>query len=258
MAHRSTRQELSDWLDRHGYRHAHVRVKETPHPYVVSPRLAHASILQETPHPYAVSPRLAHARISKISNKAPAVMTAGEINKELDKLEEQNSKLTQRMIDARRGYERPSEYLRLDDPLSIELRNNSNRREALRIEISSRYGPGAPRRLPKGFGPLKAHARIIHQGPTGRPVFTAHERDHHITTSGRRALKKPQFALPPSPEEKRRGIKGRLPIDNILRARAALARASMMHHQGHITAKQLKQVRRAVHRAWPTIEIETD
>ncbi len=34
------------------------------------------------------------------------------------------------------------------------------------------------------------HARMIHQPPTGRTVFAAHERDHHITTSGRRALKR--------------------------------------------------------------------
>lgn len=99
-------------------------------------------------------------------------------------------------------------------------------------------------------------AREIRQEPTGRPVFAAHERDHHITTAGRRALKRSQFALPPGPEEKRRGIKGRLPIDDIERARSALARASMMHHRGTITARQLAQARRAVHRAWPSIEIE--
>jgi hypothetical protein len=157
MAHRSAHHELNDWLDRNGYHHAHARKQATPHPYVISPRMAHARIDQE--HPYVTSPRM-------------------------------------------------------------------------------------------------AHARIIHQEPTGRPVFAAHERDHHITTAGRRALKRSQFALPPGPEEKRRGIKGRLPIDDITRARSALARASMMRHQGHITAKQLKAARRAVHRAWPSIRIE--
>jgi hypothetical protein len=154
MTHRSAHHELNDWLDRNGYRHAHARRQETPHPYGISPRRALAHIDQE--HPYVTSPRM-------------------------------------------------------------------------------------------------AHARIIHQGPTGRPVFAMHERDHHITTAGRRALKRSQFALPPGPEEKRRGIKGRLPIDDIARARSALARASMMAHQGHITAKQLAAVRRAVHRAWPSI-----
>jgi hypothetical protein len=99
-----------------------------------------------------------------------------------------------------------------------------------------------------------SHARVIHQEPTGREVFAAHERDHHITTSGRRALTRAQFALPPGPDEERRGIKGRLPIDTIKRARSALARASMMHHEGHITAGQLAEAQRAVHRAWPSIE----
>lgn len=105
-----------------------------------------------------------------------------------------------------------------------------------------------------GYTRTAQHARRkIHQEPTGRPVFAEHERDHHITTAGRRALSREQFALPPGPSEKRRGIKGRLPIDTLKRARSALARASMMHHKGHITARDLDEARRAVHRAWPSI-----
>lgn len=154
MTHRSAHHELNDWLDQNGYHHSHARRQETPHPYVISPRMAHAHINQE--HPYVISPRM-------------------------------------------------------------------------------------------------PHARVIHQGPTGRPVFAALERDRHITTAGRRTLKRGQFALPPGPEEKRRGIRGRLPIDNIARARSALARASMMAHQGHLSAKQLAGARRAVQRAWPSI-----
>lgn len=100
------------------------------------------------------------------------------------------------------------------------------------------------------------HARMIHQEPTGHEVFAAHERDHHITTSGRRALSRVQFALPPGPDERRRGIKGRLPIDTLKRARNALQRASQMRKRGHITAGQLTEVRRAVHGAWPSIDIE--
>ena len=34
MAPRSTLRELSDWLDRHGYHHAHARVRTTPPPDV--------------------------------------------------------------------------------------------------------------------------------------------------------------------------------------------------------------------------------
>jgi hypothetical protein len=87
-------------------------------------------------------------------------------------------------------------------------------------------------------------------------VFAAHERDHHITTTGRRALSREQFALPPGPEEKRRGINGRLPIDTIKRARNALTRAAQMHKRRHISAAQLAEARRAVHREWPSIEVE--
>lgn len=97
--------------------------------------------------------------------------------------------------------------------------------------------------------------RKIHQAPTGRAVFAEHEREHHITTAGRRALSRSQFALPPGPEEIRRGIKGRLPIDTRKRARAALTRASMMHNEGHIGERALAEARRAVSRAWPSIQI---
>jgi hypothetical protein len=98
-----------------------------------------------------------------------------------------------------------------------------------------------------------ADARMVRQKPTGREVFAAHERDHHITTSGRRALVRDQFALPPGPVEKRRGIAGRLPMDTIKRARNALSRAAQEHKRGDITAAQLGDVQRAVHRAWPSI-----
>ena len=102
-----------------------------------------------------------------------------------------------------------------------------------------------------------AHARMIHQEPTGREVFAAHERDHHITTAGRRALTPRQFALPPGPEEKRRGIKGRLPIDTLVRARNALARAAQMKKGGRLSSAQLATVRRKIHAAWPSIDVET-
>ena len=101
----------------------------------------------------------------------------------------------------------------------------------------------------------RAHARIVRQEPTGRPVFAEHERDGHITTSGRRALKRNQFALPPSSDEKRRGIKGRLPIDTIERARNALTRASQMQKRGDITARQLTAIRHKVNRAFPAIYV---
>lgn len=87
----------------------------------------------------------------KIATTDPKTMTPAQINREIDKLGERDSVLGQKMIDAGRGYERPSEYLRMEDPLSRELRTVSDRRAALRLEIEMRYGPGAPRRLPPGF-----------------------------------------------------------------------------------------------------------
>jgi hypothetical protein len=92
----------------------------------------------------------AASRPMRISATDPATMTAGAINKELDKLDERNSVLTDMMIDAGRGHERPSEYLQMNDPMSSELRSLSGRRSSLRAEISVRYGPGAPSRLPVG------------------------------------------------------------------------------------------------------------
>ena len=139
MARRGTSRELTDWLDGQGYRHSHARVQKAPHPYAVSPRMAHAG-------------------------------------------------------------------------------------------------------------------RVIHQEPTGRAVYAEHERDGHITTAGRRALSADQYALPPGPEEKRRGIKGRLPIDTIKRARNALTRVAQMRKRGRISAGQLADAQRKVHRAWPSIE----
>lgn len=85
-------------------------------------------------------------------------MTASAINGELDKLEDLRSRLGQQMIDDGRGHERPSEYLRMGDPLSMRLREVSDRQNALRVEIHLRYGPGAPRRLPikrGSWGPRK-------------------------------------------------------------------------------------------------------
>jgi len=90
---------------------------------------------------------------------------------------------------------------------------------------------------------------------TGREVFAAHERDGHITTRGRRSLRKSQFALPPTAEQKRRGIKGRLPIDTIERARNALARAAQMKKRGEITGRQLTLIQHRVNRAFPKIHV---
>jgi hypothetical protein len=153
-------------------------------------------------------------------------------------------------------------HLEPDDVIPAEAHSTMKRRGSKKHELDSwldRHGyhhAHARKQTvhPYAVSSRMSHARMIHQAPTGRPVLAAHERDHHITTSGRRALAREEFALPPGPEEKRRGIRGRLPIDTIKRARNALTRASQMQRRGHITAGQLAEARRAVHRAWPSIE----
>jgi len=84
----------------------------------------------------------------------PSRMTAGQINKALDRLERKSSALNQKFIDAGRGHERPSETFKLTDPLSRAYHVDAKARESLRVEIARRYGPGAPTRLPRGFGPI--------------------------------------------------------------------------------------------------------
>lgn len=88
--------------------------------------------------------------------KPPSEMTAGEINKALDRLDKLGSANTEAFIAAGRGNERPSDYLgNMDDPLSRKATELWRLRMAYRNEVERRYGPGAPSRLPKGFGPLK-------------------------------------------------------------------------------------------------------
>lgn len=88
--------------------------------------------------------------------KDPAVMTAGEINRELDALDKRNDKNTEAFIAAGRGHERPSDYLGKEDPLSREAAAIWERRKNLRAEMERRYGPNPPSRLPRGCGPVRA------------------------------------------------------------------------------------------------------
>src|SRR5271166_6839127 len=66
--------------------------------------------------------------------KAPSEMTAGEINKALDKVDAKLSNLTRKMIDAGRGHERPSEWRDKTDPLSLEYHRLQAERSPLAIE----------------------------------------------------------------------------------------------------------------------------
>lgn len=91
----------------------------------------------------------------RISGKPPREMTAGQINKELDRLDAESSRVNGELIAAGRGHVRASETWKMTDPLSLEWRAVAERQMSLRNEIAARYGPGAPFRLPRGFGPRR-------------------------------------------------------------------------------------------------------
>jgi hypothetical protein len=88
--------------------------------------------------------------------KDPAIMTAGQINRELDALDKQRSNANNFLIAVGRGDETFEETCCKTDPASLVFRAIVDRQSALRLEIGRRYGPGAPSRLPRGFGPSKA------------------------------------------------------------------------------------------------------
>jgi hypothetical protein len=77
-----------------------------------------------------------------------AEMIPSEINHNLDRLDKAGSALTDAFIAEGRGHELPSETFHLSDPLALAYQLLHNARSAFRIEISRRYGPGAPSRLP--------------------------------------------------------------------------------------------------------------
>jgi hypothetical protein len=231
---RTTDRELSDWLDRHGYRHAHARKKGVAHPYAHAGRIIHQ---EPTGRPVFA----AHERDHHITTAGRRALSAAEFA------------LPPGPEEKRRGIKG---RLPIDTEKRARAALSRASMEHHEGTISLRELVEARRRVHEAWPSIEieSHARIIHQEPTGRPVFAAHERDHHITTAGRRALSADQFALPPGPEEIRRGIKGRLPIDTLKRARNALTRAAQMYKRQHISAGQLAEAQRKVHRAWPSIE----
>ncbi len=94
--------------------------------------------------------------IRRTNPKDPAAMAGAQINRELDRLDASDSKLTREFIAAGRGHEKPWDTLKMTDPMAVRLRAAFARRTALRNEIERRYGPGAPHRLPRGFGAIRA------------------------------------------------------------------------------------------------------
>jgi hypothetical protein len=89
------------------------------------------------------------------AKKTPSQMSAGEINRELDRLDRAHSKLISQFIEAGRGHERSSETMTKSDPLARAYQESTDRFRALRNEIERRMGPGATSRLPRGFGPIR-------------------------------------------------------------------------------------------------------
>jgi hypothetical protein len=90
--------------------------------------------------------------------KDPRGMSGSDINKELDRLDKKLSAVGQQMIDGGRGYETFNDTFKIGkghDPLTDAFIDLSSRRMDLRCEVELRYGPGAPSRLPRGFGPRK-------------------------------------------------------------------------------------------------------
>jgi hypothetical protein len=86
-----------------------------------------------------------------------AGMTAGVINKHLDRLDKESSALIDRLIEAGFGHIGLQQILKMDHPVAQQYAAVSSQQGMLHAEITRRYGPGAPSRLPsRGFGPLKA------------------------------------------------------------------------------------------------------
>ena len=84
-------------------------------------------------------------------------MTAGEINREIEKLGALSSKINDELIAAGRGHERSSETHKMSDPIALRWRAASDRRRALAIEKELRMGPGNHLILsmPREFGPRR-------------------------------------------------------------------------------------------------------
>lgn len=102
----------------------------------------------------------------KLSTKDPATMTAAEINKERDKLAKASSEMTDKFIEMGRGHWRFTDQVdaaKKGDELSKQNVAISQRQRELGIEIELRYGPGAPSRLPRGFGPRKKAEESIEE-----------------------------------------------------------------------------------------------
>jgi hypothetical protein len=84
----------------------------------------------------------------------PAEMAGAAINKELDKLYNLRSRLTEIFISVGRGEEHSDETAKKTDELSVAWNAMVDRQHALAWEVERRAGPGMSR-LPRGYGPRR-------------------------------------------------------------------------------------------------------
>ena len=68
-------------------------------------------------------------------------MTKSELKRKFASIRKQDARLCDAMIAAGRGNERPSEYLRKDDALSLKARELSSIRSGLEYEAARLFGP---------------------------------------------------------------------------------------------------------------------
>lgn len=95
--------------------------------------------------------------IPSLAEGEVAYWQPSKINALLDRLDKLDSANIQAFIDAGRGNETASETWKLNDPLAQQYKRIAEAKSVLRAEISRRYGPNAPPRLPRGFGPIKRY-----------------------------------------------------------------------------------------------------
>jgi len=105
----------------------------------------------------------------------PESMTGSQINKELDKLEKESSLINREFIDAGRGSERPSEWMKKTDELSVRSQKVESRLYTLRAEIKARYGPGAPSRLPTRHVRTIGRKSIVPKSLSACQVLKTHD-----------------------------------------------------------------------------------
>jgi len=98
----------------------------------------------------------------KLSTKDPGTMTAAEINKELDKLENVSSEMIDKFIAMGRGDWTPTDQAFAagkGDGLSAQYLALTDRQNDLRVEVTRRYGSNV-RRLPRGGARIKANESL--------------------------------------------------------------------------------------------------